>query len=30
MSAATTLAVEVAEAAALTLVGFCKPGRAMV
>jgi FdhD protein len=28
VSAATTLAVEVAERCNLTLVGFCKPGRA--
>src|SRR5699024_6468751 len=30
VSAATTLAVEVAERCNLTLVGFCKPGRATV
>ena len=30
VSAATTLAVEVAERANLTLVGFCKPGRATI
>lgn len=30
LSAATTLAVEVAERCNLTLVGFCKPGRATV
>ncbi|MBZ4353896.1 formate dehydrogenase accessory sulfurtransferase FdhD [Mycobacterium tuberculosis] len=30
VSAATTVAVEVAERCNLTLVGFCKPGRATV
>ena len=30
VSAATTLAVEVAERCNLTLVGFCKPGRATI
>lgn len=30
VSAATTLAVEVAERCSLTLVGFCKPGRATI
>lgn len=30
VSAATTLAVEVAESCNLTLVGFCKPGRATI
>ena len=30
VSAATTLAVEVAERCTLTLVGFCKPGRATI
>ncbi|VTP83356.1 formate dehydrogenase accessory protein [Leclercia adecarboxylata] len=30
VSAATTLAVEVAERCNLTLVGFCKPGKATI